>query len=475
MVRVRFAPAPTGLMHLGNVRTALMNYLFAQQKQGKFVVRIEDTDQERNFDKGAQQILKDLAWLGLTFDEGPGKSGPHEPYFQSQRTSLYQEKLQHLIATDHVYRCFCSAEELEKKRQRQVALKMAPRYDRTCLQLSPQEVTHKLQENQPFVWRIKLPVQGSVIINDIARGNIHFDLKNFTDTPLTRQDGSFTFLFANFVDDLAMEITHIFRGEDHLSNTAIQAMLYSAFHKDLPVYWHMPIICNIDGKKLSKRDFGFSLLDLQQGGYLPEAICNYLGIIGGSFATEIMSLDDLAKSTNFTALSTAGQIKYDVEKLTWVNHQWITLYDPIQLAEKCMPFLVQTFPDATTLDISIVARLLQAIKSDLQTLKDCAQQLHFYFVQPHFDVLELEKHVAAPAHASIKKLVCSHLASISNPELFVQTLKADAKNQGIHIKDLFVWLRLALAGQPHGPAIHELITMLGTVQAEERIKKLCNF
>ncbi len=473
MVRVRFAPAPTGLMHLGNVRTALMNYLFARQKQGTLVIRIEDTDQQRNFDPGAHQILKDLAWLELSFQEGPGKGGPYEPYFQSQRTAIYQEKLNHLITTQKIYRCFCTAEDLEKKRQRQVALKLPPRYDRTCLQLSPTDLQKNLHDKLPFIWRIKLPAQGTVIINDIARGNIQFDLKNFSDAPLTRQDGSFTFLFANFVDDFVMRITHIFRGEDHLTNTAIQAMLYAAFEQELPTYWHMPIICNAQGKKLSKRDFGFSLVDLQQGGYLPEAICNYLGIIGGSFVTEIMSLADLAKTTDFTALSTAGQIKYDVEKLTWVNHQWITLCDPLKLAQHCLPFLTPSFPQAASMDINVLAKLLQTIKSDLQTLKDCPQQLHFYFVRPQFDVLELEKHVTASAHNAIKELVCSHIADINNPELFVQNLKAAAKTQNIPLKDLFVWLRMALTGQPHGPAIHELIIMLGIEESQNRIQILC--
>jgi nondiscriminating glutamyl-tRNA synthetase len=470
-LRVRFAPAPTGLMHLGNVRTALMNYLFARQRNGVFVVRVEDTDQQRNFDPGAKHILDDLAWLGITYDEGPGKGGPYAPYFQSERTALYQEKLQELINKDAVYRCFCTAEELERKRQRQITLKHPPRYDRACLTLSAEQLSRNLDNAIPFIWRIKLPQQGSVDINDLARGIIHFDLKNFSDTPLTRQDGSFTFLFANFVDDLTMNITHIFRGEDHLTNTAVQAMLYTAFQTPLPTYWHMPILCNALGKKLSKRDFGFSLNDLRQGGYLPEAICNYLAIIGGSFVTEIMSMDDLSKVTDFNHLSTAGQIKYDVEKLMWVNHKWIELYDPTALMQRCLPYLQAVYPQTATLDPATLTNLIQAIKSELTTLNECPRLLHFYFARPQVTHQELDAFIAPDIRMRIATLIAQHLPTLAEVDTFMNAVKADAKQAGIPLKDVFHFLRLALMGQPNGPAIHELIAMLGAQEAVERLKK----
>ncbi len=473
-VRTRFAPAPTGLMHLGNVRTALMNYLFARQHDGTLILRIEDTDQQRNFDPGAQQIMHDLAWLGLVYDEGPGKGGPHEPYFQSERTPIYQEKLVELIKKGSVYRCFCTAEELERKRQRQIALKHPPRYDRTCLTLPTAEVESKIQTKTPFIWRIKLPDQGAIEIHDIARGIIHFDLKNFSDAPLTRQDGSFTFLFANFVDDLVMRVTHIFRGEDHLTNTAVQAMMYAAFNTPLPFYWHMPILCNIQGKKLSKRDFGFSLNDLRLAGYLPEAICNYLGIIGSSFVTEIMSLEDLIKATDFNQISTAGQIKYDVEKLTWVNHKWIELLPAQKLAEYCTPFLVQAYPQAASLDDSTLAQLIQSIKSDLTTLASCPQALGFYFELPTVPAATLDALITPAQRTHIATLVRKHMPQLNNPEEFMRGLKTEAKTSGIELKDLFHFLRLALMGQPNGPAIHDLMAMLGNNETEKRLTRMCS-
>src|SRR3972149_8803029 len=215
MVRVRFAPSPTGLMHLGNIRSALLNFLFARQKNGIFILRIEDTDSQRNFDPGGKQIFSDLKWLNIDYDEGPEKDGSYGPYFQSQRTNIYQEKLEELHKKNYVYRCFCTVEELEKKRKRQIALKQPPRYDRTCLALSEKEINENIGSKKSYIWRMKINQSENISVDDMARGIIKFDLQNFSDFALTRTDGSFTFIFANCIDDILMRITHVFRGEDH--------------------------------------------------------------------------------------------------------------------------------------------------------------------------------------------------------------------------------------------------------------------
>ena len=238
--RVRFAPAPTGMMHLGNIRTALMNYLIAQQKQGDFILRIEDTDKERNYDPQAIKIQEDLAWLSLSFNEGPNIGGPYGPYFQSERDSIYQEKLKELVGAKCAYRCFCKVEDLEKKRQRQIALKQPPRYDRTCYKISMDESNDRA-ERESFIWRVYLDHTKTVQIKDLAHGVVTFEFKNFSDFPITREDGSVTFVFANFVDDMLMKISCVIRGEDHLSNTASQVALYQAFNAPVPIFWHMPI------------------------------------------------------------------------------------------------------------------------------------------------------------------------------------------------------------------------------------------
>ena len=230
-VKVRFAPAPTGMMHLGNIRTALMNYLYARAHNGTFVLRIEDTDPERNFDPGGVIIRDDLAWLGITYDEGPGVGGPNGPYLQSERGDLYEGVRKQLEEKGEIYRCFCTTEELDKKRDRQRALHLPPRYDRTCANLSTEEIQRHLSEGTAFVWRLRLNHDKVITITDLARGTISFELKNFSDFPITRQDGTCTFMFANFVDDMLMGITHVLRGEDHLTNTAGQAALFDLLGK----------------------------------------------------------------------------------------------------------------------------------------------------------------------------------------------------------------------------------------------------
>ena len=470
-VRVRFAPAPTGIMHIGNIRTALMNYLFAQQKNGTFVLRIEDTDPQRNYDPEAKKIIEDLGWLGIDYNEGPVKGGPHEPYFQSQRAHIYEEHLQKLIEKKCVYRCFCSEEELEKKRERQRALKLPPRYDRACMRLPEQKVQHQLEHKRPFIWRFKLDHDVTIDIKDLAHDKVHFELKNFSDFPLTRRDGTFTFMFANFVDDLVMNITHVFRGEDHLSNSAGQAALYQAFDTPLPIFWHMPILTNIAGKKLSKRDFGFSLHDLKEGGFVPEAIVNYLTIIGGSFEQEIMDMKELAHAINFDELHATGQIKYDVEKLTWINRHWIAEYNPEKLATLARPFLQEKYAHVKEIDAATLAHLLQKIKTDLPTLKESVDALSFYFDKPEVSAADIQACIATEYKKPIAELTQKHLNILGDATDFANKLKEEAKQAKIPLKQLFWFVRLALMGSTQGPTIHDLVAMLGEQESRERIEK----
>lgn len=466
-IRVRFAPSPTGFMHLGNVRAALINYLYAQQHQGTFIIRIEDTDPQRNMDPRAQQILADLAWLQLRYQEGPIIQGPHAPYYQSERLVIYERYLQLLQVNKSIYRCFCSVEELEKKRQRQLALKQPPRYDRACLHLSSQTVQQNLDQKMPFIWRLKLPDQ-SITITDLARGTITYDLKHFSDAPLSRQDGTFTFIFANFVDDHAMEITQVIRGEDHLSNTAIQAALYQAFNAPFPAFWHLPIMINSEGKKLSKRDFGFSLNDLREAGFLPEAIVNYLALIGGgSVEKEVQSLEELVRSTRFEALATTGQVRYDLDKLRWFNHQWIMRLENHDLADRTLHYLKQAYPTAH-IDHATLTRCISLIKTDLITLKDIVQALAYYFETPSLMRTELEPYLFTQYSAFFEQL--RHALDLQQD--FLSTVTRLIKEQGAPTKSVYSLLRLALTGKAQGPSIKDIFEILGHSQALERIKTL---
>ena len=471
-VRIRFAPSPTGLMHLGNVRAALLNYLFAKQKNGTFVLRIEDTDPERNFDPGAKQIISDLHWLGLTYQEGPEVGGPFAPYFQSERVAIYKKALDELIEKKQVYRCFCTTQELEEKRKRQIALRRAPRYDGTCLNRSEEDVQKLLEQNKPFIWRMKLDHDKAITIQDIAHGDIKFEFKNFSDFPLTRQNGTYTFMFANFVDDMVMEITHVLRGEDHLTNTAGQAALYEEFEKKLPIFWHLPILCNIDGKKLSKRDFGFSLKDLKKAGYLPEAICNYLAILGASFEQEIMSLDELVKVMNLDESHAKGQIKYDVEKLNWINHKWIARYDIKKLAQLCRPYLEDAFPEAKNIKPEILEKLVHGVQTDLVTLNNVTTALQFYFEPPNVTAEIAMTSLDKDEAKQTSQIIAQHLDELSDPEQFLTNVKADAKKNGISLKTVFSFVRLALTGATKGPGVKDLIEMLGTEETKNRLNQL---
>lgn len=473
--RVRFAPAPTGMMHLGNIRTALMNFIFAKQKQGSFVLRIEDTDSSRNFDPQAHEIIADLTWLNITYQEGPVVGGPYAPYFQSQRNTIYQKKLDELKKSHKIYPCFCSTEELEKKRLRQQALKQPPRYDRTCLNLLPQERIKKM-ETETHLWRIALPYDEPVHITDLSHGTITFDLKNFSDFPLTRMDGSFTFMFANFIDDMTMNITHVFRGDDHLTNTAGQAALYKAFNAPLPTFWHMPIICNTEGRKLSKRDFGFSLRDLKHSGYLPQAICNYLATIGASYEQEIMSQQELIDAIKFENLHSASHVKYDVEKLTWMNHQWIIRLSAQELITHVRPLLEQRFSQAKDLNDKQLIALLEPIKNELKTVTDAIKELHFVFVSPELTPENFASCGSTESIHGVATVTQNNLSLLDRDiELFVNTLKKEAKSANIPLKVLFHFLRIAMTGSPEGQSIVNVITMLGIEESKRRLVGAINF
>lgn len=468
-IRVRFAPSPTGFMHLGNVRAAVLNYLFARQNKGVFVLRIEDTDAERNLDVAAQKILDNLSWLGLSYDEGPAVGGEYGPYNQSDRSSYYQEKLQELIFNQKAYRCFCTPEELERKRERQIALKKPPRYDRTCLHLSEEKIKAKLAFNLPFIWRFTINHDQSILINDLAKGSITFEMHNFADFPLTRSDGSFTFIFANFVDDCAMKISHVIRGEDHLSNTALQASLYDAFAIKLPVFWHLPMICNAEGKKLSKRDFGFSLDDLIADGFLPEAILNYLSMLGVSSEEEIKSLDQIVAGYDFAHLNSAASVRYDLEKLLWFNHQWINKLSPAQLSAASIPFLVDAFSAEKVNAVKNIEKKLAVIAPSMKRLSDVKSLLSFCFIDPLFDEAVLLQEVPVEQLKEVVEIIRKNQAVLTTPEAFMTAVAPLLQEKKGIAKYFWKSIRYALTGSFSGMNFTECSLLLESQQVESRV------
>jgi glutamyl-tRNA synthetase len=472
-IRVRFAPSPTGFMHVGNVRAALLNYLFAHQKKGDFVLRIEDTDKARNLDEAGAEILQDLTWLGLKHTEGPIMGGSHGPYVQSDRTKIYQKHLNDLIENKQVYRCFCSRERLEKLRKEQLDAGRPPRYDRACWDMSDDQIKQNIAEGKSFIWRFALNQDECFEIKDMARGMVKFDMKHFSDFALTRADGSFTFLFTNFVDDWLMEITHVIRGEDHLTNTAMQAAMFRALAVDLPTFWHLPMLCSkTDGKKLSKRDFGFSLHDLRKDGFLPQAICNYLAIIGSSFEHEIQSLGELTKNFDFEHIHATGAIKFDVEKLLWINHKWIERLSLEHLAEYVKPFLIHTIPQSKNLSDDTLHFMLDKLRSDIKTLQDVSNVFDFYFNEPEADVKEIEAQIGKQKCETILEIITQNIEHSDKTELFLDTVKAQGKERGLQMKEVFGPIRYLLTGSFRGPRLHDLFEILADSVIYKRLQRI---
>jgi len=325
MVRTRFAPSPTGYLHVGGLRTALYCYLFARKNKGKFILRVEDTDQKRYVEGAVDNLLKTLEWVGLTYDEGPHKDGGFGPYVQSERTDLYRKHAEILLEKGAAYRCFCTPERLEEMREKQTKMKQAPMYDRTCYKLSKEDVAEKIKAGVPFVIRQKIPHGQKVMFKDLIRGIVTFDSNTIDDQVLMKSDNFPTYHLANVVDDHFMEITHVIRGEEWLPSTPKHIFLYAAFDWKTPEFAHLPLLLNHDKTKLSKRQGDVSVEDYIQKGYTREAIINFIAMLGwhpgSGIEKEMFTLEELVEAFELEQIHKAGAV-FDLEKLNWFNFQW---------------------------------------------------------------------------------------------------------------------------------------------------------
>ncbi len=450
--RVRFAPSPSGRMHLGNIRAAVLNYLCARQHNGTFILRIEDTDQQRTFAECYQAIYDDLDWLNIVSDEGP--------YFQSKREDLYKKYLDIFIEKGHAYRCFATSEQLDRMRQAQIACKIPPRYDRKQCKVSEEQEVKNLKDGVPFIWRCKLPAS-STSIHDKARGQVTYDLKNFADFPLTRQDGSFTFLFANFVDDVEMKISYIIRGEDHMSNTALQSAMYDILHAEKPLFYHIPIICNKTGQKLSKRDFGFSLKELIDGGYIAEAILNYLILLGSSFEEEIFSLKEAAEKKLFDRIKSTGTVQYDIEKLSWINKKWLQRITTQEFIKKALPFLRTYYPDTNFETLPYFETTMAAIQKESSTFKDVCDLIKPFINQPQNE--------SEIPHQIVLNEIAELWTLNSGYEELVELIKKQSLVHAIPAKELWRSLRLSLTGSEKGLSIKDIVSFMSHAEIIKRI------
>jgi glutamyl-tRNA synthetase len=453
-VRVRIAPSPTGFAHLGTASTALYNVLFARASGGTFVLRIDDTDVERNRPEYEAVIFESLHWLGLDWDEGPDKGGPDAPYRQSERLDIYKKDAARLLAEGKAYRCFCTPAELDAERKQAQAEKRPYKYSRRCLIDPPKDRTE-------FTVRFKVP-GGEVKFTDMIRGEMTFDSGLIGDFILVKSDGYPTYQFASPVDDATMKISHVIRGEEHLSNTPYQLMIVDALGYDRPVaYAHMPLILAKDGTKLSKRKHPESNLVLyREKGYLPEALINYLALLGWNPGTsqEIFSFDELVGLFSFDRVQHAGA-RFDWEKLNWINGEYIRALDDEELARRLQPFLPQ-------LDGATIRRAVPALKTRLPNLAAAADLLEYLWTDPPPPTLETEAVERIRAAIEVLKDVPWDPTSIH------EALMGVVERSGAGPNKTFMPIRLAVTGKKISPPIDYTLALLPRDVAMSRLQRV---
>ena len=373
-IRVRFAPSPSGHLHIGGARTALYNWLFARQKKGKFILRIEDTDVQRSTEESINAILDGLKWLGLDWDEGPGKEGEFGPYFQSQKQDIYNEHIDKLIKEGKAYPCFCTSEELNAQKEEAKKEKKEYRYNGKCKKMDPEKAKQQLEKKKPHVIRIKKNIEGSIIFNDLVKGEINIHSDTIDDFIIRRSDGNPIYNFAVTIDDILMKITHVLRGDDHISNTPKQILLYKALGAEPPLFAHLPMILGEDKTRLSKRHGATAVQEYRDKGFLPEAVCNYLARLGWSYddSQEIFSIDELIKKFSIEKVSSNPAV-FDPKKLKWLNSVYIQKLDIDKKIELAVPFLIkndlidQDFADNNS---DFLKKIIEIIGDRFKSLED---------------------------------------------------------------------------------------------------------
>ncbi len=378
-IRVRFAPSPTGFLHVGGLRTALYDYLYARKTAGKFILRIEDTDRTRFIEGAAEKLIQTLKDVGLEFDEGPKKDGVVGPYYQSLRTEIYKKYIDELIEKDAAYYCFCSSDDLDKMREEQRAKGIDPKYDGRCRKLSKEERAKRLDEGKPFVVRLKVPQEGEITFYDIVREKVTFPWKMVDDQILIKSDGFPTYHLANVVDDHLMGITHVIRGEEWLSSVPKHLLLYEQFGWKPPKMAHLPLLLNPDKSKLSKRQGDVAVEDYLEKGYLPEALLNFIALLGWhpKGDRELFTLEELEKEFSMKRITKAGAV-FDVEKLNWMNGHYIRSLDLIYIADKSQSFFEKTGIDITDKDkyLKVIANARMRV-SKLSDIVGQSKQYYF--------------------------------------------------------------------------------------------------
>ena len=477
-VRVRYAPSPTGNLHIGNARTALFNYLFAKHYGGDFVLRIEDTDFKRNKEEGERSQLKYMDWLGLDYDEGIGKEKEFGPYRQSERIEIYQKYAEQLLAEDKAYKCYMTAEELEAEREEQVANGLPPRYSGKHAHLTKEEQEQFEKEGRKPSIRIRVPQDRTYSFNDMVKGELSFEGKDFGDFVIVKNDGVATYNFAVAIDDHLMEISHVLRGDDHVSNTPKQLVVYEALGFKPPIFGHMTLIVNENKKKLSKRDETIIQFIEQYDdlGYLPEALFNFITLLGWSpeGEQEIFTREEFVKIFDEKRLSKSPAF-FDNNKLTWINNQYIKAQPLERIVNLALPFFVKegvATQEEVDNNRAWYEKLISLYQPQMSYGAEIVELTKQFFVEEiKFDEEELEilkqETTVAVFEDFLEKLEVAGDFSSENIKTLIKTIQKDT---GIKGKNLFMPIRIASTGSMHGPELNTSLELLGRDRVVARVK-----
>ncbi len=478
-VRVRFAPSPTGMLHIGGARTAIYNWAFARSCGGKFILRIEDTDPERSTEENTQIILRAMRWLGLDWDEGPEVGGESGPYFQTQREETYRQALQKLIDVGAAYPCFCTKQELDEKRAVAEATQGGySGYDGTCRELSVDDAKTRIADGEPHVWRLKVPRDhGSICFDDAVYGKVEFPCSVMDDMILVRSDGSPTYNFAVVCDDINMGITHVVRGDDHLSNTPRQILIYEALGATVPKFAHLPMILGPDGKKLSKRHGATNVEEYRDRGYLSDAMINYLSLLGWSLdgETTIIPRDTLCENFSLERISKKDCI-FDETKLNWMNGVYIREMDVDVWAEMALPWIQVSYADA---DITFAKKVCPLIIERMERFDELPEKLAYFGwgeKVPSFDEKSINKVLLKDgARAQDALNICLDILSDASNNWEAEPLQEKCKAAGeaaeLKPKLLFQPLRVAICGNMVSPPLFESIELMERSDVIARIEQ----
>lgn len=475
-VRVRFAPSPTGYPHVGNIRTAMFNWLLARHTGGRLILRIEDTDVARRVEGTVEAIMDGLRWLGLDWDEGPDVGGDYGPYYQSQRVEQYKQAAERLVAQGDAYYCYCSSERLEEMRAEQVKRKQPPGYDRHCRDLSPQERAQQEAGGITPVVRFKIPLEGKTTYNDLIWGDVTFEHSTIDDFVILKSDGYPTYHLANVVDDHAMEISHVIRAEEWISSTPRHLLLYRSLGLEPPLYVHHPMILGPDRAKLSKRHGAVSILDYRENGYLPETMFNFLALIGWSLddRTEIISRQELVENFSLERIGRTGAI-FNRDKLDWMNGVYIRNLPVGDFTQRALPFLEKGLPAEIKrpLDVDYVRRMMPLIQERAKTLVEVPELVGFFFADEldYNAELLIGKKMTRESSMTALETARQRLTALEafDEASLEALLRPLAEELGLKTGQLFGALRTAVTGRTATPPLFQTMAVLGRERCLGRI------